>query len=95
MDIKVRIKSLTLEKLSNKNLYFVSFVASDTKVVCNKIFVNVLKNNQISQILENTLFDLPVSKDIFSFLSSHSKETFIITLDNTSNSLVKVELVYD
>ena len=38
---------------------------------------------------------IPVSKDIFSFLSSHSKETFIITLDNTSNSLVKVELVYD
>ena len=93
MKIMVKVKELIVEELKGKHLYYVTVKPHETTSACNVTFGIALdKESKISYVQECDLQRLTITKEIFSFVSSHSKEVFIITL--TDKSIKEVALIY-
>lgn len=75
--------------------YMVSFHPIETQNVCGTILALAIDNGaSIIKILKNDLENKSVSKDLFDFLSMHSREVFVLELDE-HYSITGVSLIYE
>ena len=103
---KVQVKKLSMVG----KVFCVTFRFLETETVCDVRFDKLLmpnsnpKLNNFDRIAESAFADFPLSKEQFAFLSQHSKESFIVTLDITKSDteiavngpypIKKLELIY-
>ena len=95
---KVKVKSLIIKEDVDSSFY-ISFLPVETQSVNGEIFVKVVTENEVKNIsLTDKIFDvIKVSKNVFDFISAHSKENFSIELDCKKSELSylkEVSLVY-
>lgn len=92
MKFKARIKSMLVENINNSIIYKVCFTPSDRTVVCNEQYYKALDSvNVVEYPMKDYSFD--IKKDVFDFLSQHSKDEFIIET-NGNTSVISIELIY-
>ena len=96
--VKVKVKSLIIKEDIGSSFY-VSFLPVETQSVNGMVFAKVVAEDEVKNIsLTDKIFDaIKVSKNVFDFISAHSKENFSIELNNTETklpSLKEVTLVY-
>lgn len=102
MKFKARIKSLAMVISSSKNAkhdsnqekvtYNVGFEPLDKLEVCNELHYCAIDQNKVTE-LKLDVSNISVTHQQFDFLSQHSKEMFVITVDK-KKEITDIELIY-
>lgn len=98
MKVKVKVKSLAIERTQNPQSlqddikYKFRFSGCDTFCVADKKYQLAINGNANNPIYFDETKEYDSVKNIFDFISAHSKETLIIEIHGTE--VIRAELIY-
>lgn len=80
--LKCKIKSMRVEK---QGKYIVEIHGVDNVTVCNKQYCAVVDKNSNNVFLRQSPIKANTKETIFNFISVHSRDTFIMELEEITN----------
>lgn len=93
--VKCKLKKMEIElDDNNKASYTVEFCGIETRSVAGETLVLGLQNN--IEVVCNLPLQFALQKNLFDFLSAHSKEIFLVDMEKENEKYVlkKVSLIY-